>query len=232
MNRTLSRSLFSLLFVCWFWGVFSTAARAETSASASPVTNATPAELRAIEALLARLDRAVAARDPAARDPAALRLLGVADAKAFEKYRTLTSQRHITHLATGSSGALLRQVYRVSGVPDSPANSSATPITLSSGSHELWLQRMSDGAFAFSTKSWQPPTDAVAALAEAARQEWEAVTAERAASTGQQASTKAKESAEADDPGDLLHLVAEQRGGRWIALRRSHWRGGLLDAVH
>ena len=38
-----------------------------------------------------------------------------------------------------------------------------------------------------------------------------------------------RRSAAAGHASVLLHLVAAQRGGRWIALRRSRWNGALLD---
>src|SRR5690606_223656 len=70
--------------------------------------------------------------------------------------------------------------------------------------------------------------DALATLAAAAREEWDAT--QNRVLSGPTALANLQAAPLADGPRPLLlHLVAERRGGRWIALRRARWEGQVLD---
>jgi hypothetical protein len=171
-------------------------------ANAAVSGNATAEEAAEINALLAKLDRAVAAKESNT-----LRFFGVgAEASS---YTALRLDSRITNLAVSDAGALVRQIYRINGA----STSGGAPTILSQGTQEFFLARDTNGGFRFTAQRWSAPDDAVAALAEAAREEWQRPATDQAA------------------PADtLLHLVAMRRGGRWIALRRSRWDGAILDA--
>lgn len=235
-----------------------------TEAPSPVVTNATEAELASIQELFARLNRSVAAHDATA-----LRFFGVVNFPVEDT--VLAAHTEITHVAVSRDGALVRQSYEVTGAPDD----ATPPATLGRGVHELWLTRARDNTLAFGTQHWASHDDAVAALSEAAHEEWdalpkavpaagvatEAVTPEavtvaarasvsdalgangqtRAARLDAGATATAAAAAavqpltvasQMDRNGVLLHLVAMQRGGRWLALRRSRWNGALLDQAH
>jgi len=179
----------------------------------TPVTNASSTELRAIRQLFTRLERSVAAHDATA-----LKFLGIIN--PAPQYAILNAQTRLTHVAVSPTGALVRQRYQITGAPDD--HTLAT--TLGRGVHELWLTRLNTGEFAFTSQHWQAPADAVAAFSDAAREEWNALA---------KTNNAADETATQVDPnGVMLHLVAAQRGGRWLALRRSRWNGALLDRAH
>jgi hypothetical protein len=164
-------------------------------------SNATADETTQINALLEQLNRAVAAKDGNT-----LRFFGLGEEAA--SYAALRLDSHITNLAVSPAGALVRQSYRVSGA----STPGATATVLTQGTHEFFLARDANAGFRFTTQRWSAPADAVTALADAAREEWQRPADSTAASNA------------------LLHLVAMRRGGRWIALRRSRWSGALLDA--
>jgi len=181
-----------------------------------PQSNATAAEARSLQDLFTRLESAVTARDPST-----LRFYGIE--KVSPEMAAVVLQSRLTHIAVAppaggpnakvaGPGALVRQLYRISGIS---ADRTRTAV-LSSGTQEMWLTRAPDGAFTFTSQRWWQPADAVAALSEAAREEWTEVT---------NAKTAAKDAGE----GNLLHLVAERRGGRWMALRRSRWEGNVIS---
>ena len=179
------------------------AARAQDASELQPVTNAAPADITSVQQLLARLDRAVSARDATS-----LRFFGVTG--AVSSYNALQAQTRLTHVAVTPNGALVRQAFRITGATQDVA----APVVLGSGVHELWLSRVATGGFALTDKHWMQPLDAAATLIDAAREEWDTITA-----AGAQG---------ASNPS-LLQLVAERRGGRWIALRRTRWDGALVD---
>lgn len=166
------------------------------------ITNASPVERTAIESTLAALDRAVEAKEMNT-----LRFYGLSDEAA--KYASLKLDARASHLAVSPAGALVRQSYRITG---SRAGATGTAV-LAQGTHEFFLARAANGTFNFTDKHWDPFGDVLAALAEAAREEWE-----------RPAPGKSTPPA-----NSLLHLVVARRGGRWIALRRSRWDGALLD---
>jgi hypothetical protein len=173
--------------------------RAQESVPAAPLTNASAADVAAIQKMTGLLVQAVAARDANT-----LRLFGVNEATGYEGFR---AQTQITHIAAQENGALVRQKYEIIGTPQGGGNG----VLLASGAHDLWLARQADGRFAFTNKQWDAPSDAASDLADAAREEWANVTGGNGT------------------PQSLLHLVAERRGGRWVALRRSRWNGVLYE---
>lgn len=103
-----------------------------------------------------------------------------------------------THIAVTYTGALVRQNWNV-------IITRATPVLLSSGTHELWLPRSRDGSYALSTRRFVAPPDAIASLMAASNAELKNVGAS----------------------GAVLDLVASRVGGRWIALRRQRWDGEI-----
>jgi hypothetical protein len=174
-------------------------ARAQTG---ELITNASPADVAAITNTVAALDRGVTEKDADT-----LAFFGLAADAA--RYASLRLDARLTHIAVSPTGALVRQSFRITGASTPGA---ASTIILD-GSHGFFLVR-TDTGFAWSDKHWAEHTDAVDALAEAAREEWE----------------RPAPSKSTPPANSLLHLVAERRGGRWIALRRSRWEGSLLDA--
>jgi len=188
------RSLLRALILCSLLAT-SPAARAQ---QAAPVSNGNAEEIAAVTQQLKRLDKAVAEHETNT-----LRFFGLEEDAA--PYAILEAQTRATHIAFSPAGALVRQAYRITGA----TGENATPIVLTTGINELWLARDAAGDFNFTEKRWSPPYDAVAALTEAAREEWaRKVTAQST---------------------PLMHFVAARRGGRWIALRRSRWDGALFD---
>lgn len=166
----------------------------------APKTNATAAEVAEIQRLNSLLEQAVTARDANT-----LRLFGAENAPAPN---ALQAQTQITHIAVLPGGALMRQHYQISTAPEEDA----APQIVTSGTQDIWLSRQHSGTFALTAKRWLAPSNAVAALSNAAREEWEV-------------NAKSQNGA----PSGLLHLVAERRGERWIALRRSRWDGVLYE---
>ena len=158
--------------------------------------------MAAIENTLDDLNRRLAARD----EPT-LALLGLAPATGPRALRT-----RIAAASVVAGGALVRTQYAVwSSVGDRE-----TPRLEKSGTLDMWLERSADG-FALTDKNWSAPPDALAALSGAADEEW-------AISFGPN-STSPDADARATHSGEILHLVAERRGARWMALRRSRWDG-------
>jgi len=186
------------------------------SPNAQPITDATPTERRTIQALFDRLDQALVARDPAA-----LQFFGIA--AVSPRFVTIEPQTHLSHIAVSPAGALVRQTYRVAGRADDGATQ-----TLAQGAHDFGLARLPDGGFAFTAQRWADPPDALAALSAAAREEWDA-TQNRVVSGPTALASLEAAPGEDDARPLLLHLVAERRGGRWIALRRARWEGRILD---
>lgn len=196
---------------------------ASTTFDSLPISNATSPELRSIQDLFTRLEAAVTARDPAT-----LRFFGIE--RVPSEYSSLVLQSRLTHIAVAPAnpatgrpvghGALVRQMYRISGISGDRTRTAA----LTGGIQELWLDRAPDGNFTFTAQRWAQPAEAVTALTDAAREEWTEVVQASLASANSNAASEAND-------GNLLHLVAEQRGGRWIALRRSRWEGNVIDPV-
>ena len=165
------------------------------------ITNALTADLAPIQRLNTLLEQAVAARDATT-----LQLFGVGD--EWRQYPELQARTKITHAALQPNGALVRQKYEVLG------STAGAPVTLAFGTHDLWLTRLKDGSYAFTPRRWAPPVDAAEALTDAAQEEWK---------------INSQATLGSNVPTGLLHLVAERRGERWIALRRSRWNGILYD---
>lgn len=159
------------------------------------VTNGSEEELAAIKRLMAQLTAFWNSPESNAAT-----FLDISDWQAGFQVQT-----RLTHTAVSSTGALVRQKFRVSD----PRKKETPPKTVAAGTHELWLARNADNSFRFTDKHWLAPDDATDALQGAAREEW------KRASSSQNTT--------------LLHLVATRRGGRWIALRRSTWSGAILD---
>jgi hypothetical protein len=166
-------------------------------------TNAGEADLRAVAGVLSRLEAAVAARDVTT-----LRLYGITEPP---RAGALALRTRLTHLAVAPAGALARQSYQV--LSSSPGEA---PTALSSGVHELGLARGANDTWVLTGKRWAAPADATQVLLSAAREEWQSL-------------QDAEDGRNRDDV--VLHLVAEWRGGRWIALRRSRWNGGVFETA-
>lgn len=199
--------------------VFCLAVVTESPASAQtgtgePITNAGAADLQAIRTLCANLDQAVGARDANT-----LRFYGVTSFSS--DYPKLRAETRLTHVAVNGGGALVRQSYRVYASHDNQTES----VLLSTGAHELWLSKAADGSYGYTNKYWNYANDTVARLTAAAREEWDNLPTSKDG-TGKLVAIDATTDAE---PPAVLHLVAQERGGRWLALRRSHWDGAVLD---
>ncbi|HEY0076357.1 MAG TPA: hypothetical protein VGB77_19820, partial [Abditibacteriaceae bacterium] len=191
--------LFSALLACF-------PAQAQNEAQ-DIISNAAVEELAPIQRLNDLLAQAVEARDANT-----LKLFGVGD--DWRQYPDLQAQAKITHAALQPNGALVRQQYEIAAEGAANRANAGAPIILASGTHDLWLTRLEDGSYAFTPKRWAPPTDAAEALAQAAQEEW---------------TLNAQANNNKGAPSGLLHLVAERRGERWIALRRSRWNGILIE---
>jgi tetratricopeptide (TPR) repeat protein len=195
---------------------------------AAPITNATPAQLRAVEATLDRLGQAAAARDVEA-----LKLLDLAP-DDIGRY-TLTAQLRATHVAVSPTGALVRVAYRVtaSGGTRSTRGSSLPGLLVPplEGIVELWLSRGAANGFDLTDSRWSPPLDAVDAFAGAASEEWNEVARQAAAAATSDGTASIGTAPAKAATGALLQLVAERRGGRWIALRRKRWDGEIADVA-
>ncbi|HVF10780.1 MAG TPA: hypothetical protein VNA16_08255 [Abditibacteriaceae bacterium] len=202
------------------------AARAQGASDVQPVTsqlvtNAAPADLNSIRELLGRLDRAVAARDATS-----LRFFGITG--SLRSYNAIKAQTRLTHVAVTPAGALVRQAFQVTATTPGVA----APTVLGSGVREMWLSRVDAGGFALTDRQWTQPVNAATTLIEAAREEWDALAvADPPAATAQPAIANSTNADSRSGQG-LLQLVAERRGGRWIALRRTRWDGALVDNAH
>lgn len=208
MNRTffhssLPRERFARFFAAWTLcltlGLASTLAPRpawgqEASADSAPVTNASAAELQGVQRTLLGLQKAALALDANA--------LSFYGASVPADDSPLKIRERITHLAVTANGALVRQVFNLS-------IERATPVTLSSGTQELWLSRAPDGGFALTSRRFVAPPDALASMIQAANSEWN--------------------NGKADGTPAVLDLVASRIGGRWIALRRQRWDGELFS---
>lgn len=216
---------FALILLClpplWHGGAAGAVARAQTAppqaaapvSDASLITNATPAERRAAEALVGRLREALAARDANALSFFRLRDVNatVAGSSAVNvaggaATATPVSQLRLTHLAVSPAGAVARLEYGLWN----PLGRAGIQARLAGGVIEAWLQRRAGGGFALTDRGWPVPRDAAAELHDKAVQQWRKPQASAAKFA-------------------LLDLVAERRGGRWAALRVSAiWEDGVL----
>jgi hypothetical protein len=179
----------------------------EAAANPAPlVTNAADSDVSAVRGLMARLEAAAAARDATA-----LKLFGVGDTA---NYSALTVRTRLSHLAVNNAYALVRHSYQVVG-----STAGDSPVVIGRGVQDIALLRGVDGGWTLSDKRWAAPADALQVLWSATREEWQ----------GLQDSASGNGRRNASDDV-VLHLVAEWRGGRWIALRRSRWNGRVYEA--
>ncbi|HEX8834148.1 MAG TPA: hypothetical protein VF719_08100 [Abditibacteriaceae bacterium] len=199
-------------------------------------TNATPTQLRGIETGLEALSRLVESRDAAT-----LKQLGIEAENGRTSNLNLALRPRLVAASVSPTGALARVNYAVWSAPDTRS----TPQVVRDGTLDVWLVRTPGVAlpappaagqrpaadetnaigetFSLTNKRWLAPTDAVEAMAAAADEEWGYSFASPAQSTVENRTTPDAKS------GELLHLIAERRGGRWIALRRSRWDGNIYD---
>lgn len=161
-----------------------------SSGANSIVSNATPADSAAISATLEQLRRAAQNRD--------VNALGYYGATVPADATPLDVRARTTQIAVSYTGALVRQSWTVT-------INRLTPVTLSTGTQDLWLPRSRDGSFALSPQRFVAPPDAIASLVAASDAELKNVT----------------------ESGSVLDLVASRVGGRWIALRRQRWDGEI-----
>ncbi|HEX8552733.1 MAG TPA: hypothetical protein VF681_14380 [Abditibacteriaceae bacterium] len=173
-----------------------------------PVSNGSSAEIAAIETALDEFNRRLAARDADT-----LSLLGLGAPRGPRALRTRISSASVT-----PNGALVRAQYAVW----SAGGSGETPSIERSGLLDLWLDRKENG-FAITRRNWAIAPDALDALASAAQEEWQLSFAPDAPALDAEA--------KAAHTGEILHLVAERRGGRWLALRRSRWDGVIVTGA-
>lgn len=186
------------------------------------VTNANVRDATEIVQLFERLEAALAARDATA-----LKLFGMGSDAA--KYVSLAARARVTHIAVApaQTAALVRQRFQISGTPAGGVFNS----NLAGGVQDVALSRLADGRWVFVGRRWSLPANAIQVLSAAAREEWQALLdTEPDGASPRAVSGAASRLAAADD--DLLHLVAERRAGRWIALRRSRWNGRIFDTAN
>jgi hypothetical protein len=155
---------------------------------APPVSNATPRDAASLSGVLTRLEEAARRGDANA--------LTYFDATPPADASPLEVSTRITHVAVAPGGALVREVFGVN-IRRSP------PVVLSTGAQELWLPRQSDGSFAFPSKRFPAPPDALTQLQSKVEHE------------------------KPDENGEIFDVVASRVGGRWLALRSQEWSGTL-----
>jgi hypothetical protein len=226
--RTSRRTIHNLLLVLAISANLGTgpAARAQTAGdtgdgsvlSAALVTNASPVQLRAVEGGLDELNRLVQTRDVAL-----LRQLEV----SVPTGNVLAVRARPLAVAVTVNGALVRVRLSLWAAPDA----AAAPKLLKDALLDVWMKRVSgvqDGVlsglgeqYVLTEQRWSPPGDAVESLSSVAAEQWEVSFAP---------GLKLANSAIKDShPGELLHLVVQRRGGRWIALRHSQWDGTIVS---
>lgn len=207
MRRFLSPAL--LLLVCFLTAANGPASLAQVKLQPSSLqTNATPSQLRAIEAGVDRLSLSVESRDAKT-----LQSFGLTE--AARTWPMLSIRTRISAAAVAPAGALVRLDFLAWGGREA----TSTPKLIGEGTLDLWMTRspvVGGEVFTPDTRRWSPPTDAADALAQAAMEEWANLEGTPATDTS----------------GAILHLVAQERGGRWIALRRSRWDGAIMDQSH
>jgi hypothetical protein len=201
-------------------GIPSTALPSNNAVAAALVTNATPGQIRAIEAGLESLNRLVQARDTTTLGQLGVNLPATA---------ILATRIRLQGAAVTSAGALVRVNVAIWSAPDA----SAAPKLQGESLLDVWMRRTNGVTggelaglgeqFILTDRRWTPPGDAVEPLANSAVEEWKM-------SFGPNAPRLDAE-AKATRTGELLHLVAQKRGGRWIALRRSRWDGNIAEAA-
>lgn len=206
LTATFRFLVLALLLGCVQPAVFHASAD-ESSGTAAPanegvITNASAAELAAVQRLLAALPPSVAAKESNT-----LRFFGVGD--EYQTYHSLQLEASLMQLAVSPAGALVKQNFRIIGMPTE--GSQRTLVT--QNIHEFFLSRGANNTFNWTDKRWPGPTDAIEALSNAARTEWERPAAGRTT----------------PPQNCLLHLVVARRSGRWIALRRLRWEGNIMD---
>jgi hypothetical protein len=159
-----------------------------------------------------------------ARDAATWKLLRLSDTNASD-VRNLSASLEVGRVGFSSDGskALARYALTVAGTRD--------------GRSVLVKQAVQDIALVRGDASWEAlpqqtawdvpdaTMDALSQLSATARSEWDSMhgaAPSRAGVGGVQPSTAPPES-------EVLHLVAERRGGRWIGLRSYTWTGRVLS---
>ena len=164
-----------------------------------------------IEATLLALESAVNARDANA-----LQIVGL---QTPAQYVSLAARLRLRRLSIHGDHALARQNLEISGVTiDNARKGQRVAQLLKSGAQDIALQRAPDGSWNLSGATWSVADatfDALQILASTARDEWDDL--------------RGAANANARPDEVILHLVAERRGGRWIALRRSRWNGRALS---
>ena len=106
--------------------------------------------------------------------------------------------------------------------------------------YDIWFVRIEDGSF-LPADAWRLPNDAATELSADAAKLWRehlqnAAPAKVPKAMGAISTTVSalmSPDVAANKGGDILTLVAEYRGGRWVALRaEAPWQGAILDAAH
>ncbi|MDF2441261.1 MAG: hypothetical protein JWN98_2245 [Abditibacteriota bacterium] len=181
------------------------------------VTNASAGDATEIVQLFQELSTSLAARNATE-----LKLFGLDENPA--KYVSLSVTARVTHIAVAPSAeaptsALVRQRFRIAGTLAGEAFNN----NLAGGIQDVALMRLADGRWAFTGRRWSLPANAIQVLSSAAREEWQTLL---------DSETEDGAAGNAASHDVLLHLVAERRAGRWIALRRSRWNGRVFEPAN
>jgi hypothetical protein len=171
-----------------------------------------------VRAALARLARGVEGREVSAWNT--LRLDGARD----EALKNVSASLQVERIGFSNDGsrALARFALLVAGSRGDQSK------LVARGTQDLALVRGGAGweAAAPAWKVADPTLDALQDLVDAAAREWTAVLQERQEARGDGGTVRPISGGRDDS---VLHLVAERRGGHWVALRRSVWGGRVLS---
>ena len=158
----------------------------------------------------------------------------------------------MSRLTTSLRGALVRLELTFEIVKTATSSTRSSSRTNSNGAanniasrvvfaYDVWFARVEDGSF-LPSQAWRLPGDAATELSASALKLWRETQARDAtppkaptgvAGTTTTVSALMSPNVAANGGGDILTLVAEYRGGRWVALRaQTPWQGAILDAAN
>ena len=186
------------------------------------------------------------------------RLLQQRDANALDLFKldvaASTLQPRVTismsRLATSLRGGLARVELKFETLKSQSTRSSTSSTRSSKAasvvasrvvfSYDVWFARAEDGVF-LPADAWRLPGDAATELSADAVKLWRehlqnaapAKAPKSPGATNTTVSALMSPNVAANKGGDILTLVAEYRGGRWVALRaQAPWQGAILDAAN
>ena len=205
------------------------------SLAADFTSNASAREREVVVAQIGRLAKLLAARDAQALEIFKLDITPPTSA--------LRATASLSRLQTSLRGALVRVQFSFHTIAGTSATRVKTPSRRFDFAYDVWLARVSGDSFALGA-AWLLPSDAAMQLRDDALRLWNqsladnrarvAPSAPRPNNSGGRSTTVSALMAPkiaVNRGGDIATLVAEYRGGRWVALRATApWQGAVLDA--